>query len=91
MERSSPEAGSPLLVALAAFRIAPALLLAPTLADPDLVALPLEAWRPLSDARAAIGALGDVRAHLGAAIATDNAEFWPGHPTTRIRVNQRGV
>ena len=45
------------------------------LADPDLVAVPLELRRPLAQPGAAVGALGHVRAHLGAAALADDAQL----------------
>ena len=55
------------------------------LADPDLVADPLELRRPLAQPRAAVGALGDVRAHLGAAALADDGELGAGHATTESK------
>ena len=51
-----------------------------SLADPDLVADPLQLRRALAQAGAAVRALGHVRAHLGAAALADDGELGAGHP-----------
>ncbi len=54
---------------------APAAAIAAGLADADLVALALELRGALADPVPAVGALGDVRAHLGTATPADDAEL----------------
>ena len=68
----SATAALPLGGALAAEAAA---LVAAALADPDLVALALEPRGPLAEPVPAVGALGHVRADLGAAAPADDAQL----------------